>query len=351
MPLLWFHCMLILLLLQFSAQVLAHTTGVSFADFKIGDKQVDLRLQINLREFRFAPQLDANGDRLITDEEVQTEFPRFAPLLLEQCRIWTPSEEGQGTLAGVNLQVERGELECRFVYSFRHRLDDLTMKMALHHLTDSGHWNLAQIQYNGTVEQRYFNLENPETKIALGQTWRSYLRLAGRFLTLSLDSLRNRPEMAGFLGGLVLVAKSWRGFLLPPLAFFFAQLAGFIAGTQYGLSLPARFVASALALSLMYVAAENLLLREISHRSLIAALFGVIYGCSFSAIGQEVGLPQKGLITALVSYELGIMMAGAAVVALVILATRYLFPVRSAIILGSWVCLAAGTIRFIQRTF
>lgn len=347
----WFHCIVFLLLLQLPPLASAHTTGVSFADFEIRDREIELRLQINLRELQFARRLDSNGDQLIAEAEVQRELPRFLPELVKHCCIWTEAERGQATLAGVGFRPERGELECRLVYSFRQPLDDLKINMALHHVTDSGHWNLAQIRYDGVVEQRYFNLESPEARIELRRTWTSYFQLAGRFLVLSLKGVLARLEMAGFVAGLVLIAKCLRGFLLPPLVFFFAQLAGFIAATYFHSLLPQRFIASALALSMVYVAAENLLLKQIGYRSLIAALFGLIYGCSFGAITAEAVLPQKGLVTALVSYELGIGLVVAGVVVLVLVATRYLIEQRQALVLGSWLCLAGGTIEFVRRTF
>src|SRR4030095_7918151 len=112
-------------------------------------------------------------------------------------------------------------------------------------LTDSGHWNLAQIRYDGRMEQRYFNLENPQTRIELRRSWTSYFRLALRFLRLAIASVLAKLEVAGFLASLVLIAKSFRAFWEPSTAFLLAQFVGLMIAGQAESLLSARFLSSA----------------------------------------------------------------------------------------------------------
>jgi hypothetical protein len=63
------------------------------------ERQVDVRLQLNVRELRFVAQLDENHDQQITPEELQSAFKRFVPDLLKQYRIGTDQEEGKGSSA------------------------------------------------------------------------------------------------------------------------------------------------------------------------------------------------------------------------------------------------------------
>ncbi|MCI0420926.1 MAG: HupE/UreJ family protein [Acidobacteria bacterium] len=330
----------------------AHTTGISYADIEIGERQVDVKLQLNLRELQFAAALDENRDLQIEPAELQAGFRRFAPDLLKQYRIGTDDEEGQATLRSVAAGPETGEVECWLSYEFRQPLDDLWMRATLHDLTDSGHWHLAQVRYDGQQEQRTFNLENPEVRIELWRSWLSYFKLGRRFLNLALQSALANLDLAAFLAGIVLVRNTAAGILSAPLAFLFAQLVAFVAGARFGSVLPPGFASAALALSVVYVAAENLLLKEITHRGWIAAFFGLIYGFAFAELIQNAGLPQKGILTALFCFQLGIVLVVAAIVALMFAASQGLHRLarpRQAIVLASLSFMLLGVFQFIRR--
>jgi uncharacterized membrane protein len=109
--------------------------------------------------------------------------------------------------------------------------------------------------------------------------------------------------------------------------------------------LPPGFAGAAMALSVVYVAAENLLLKEITHRGWIAAFFGVIYGFAFAEFLQAAGLPPKGTLTALVCYQLGIVLVATGLVALTLVLAAALMRLsrpRQAFVLTSLAFMALG---------
>ncbi len=335
-----------------SIPVWAHTTGISYADVAIGERQVDVRLQLNLRELQFTTAMDENRDQQITSGEVELALRRLAQDLLAQYRIGTDREEGQGSLGSVKFRPLSGEVECRLSYVFRQPIDDVWMRATLDRLTDSGHWHLAQVRYDGQEEQRTFNLENPETRIDLWRGWSSYYKLGRRFLNLAWRNLVASPELAGFLAGLVLVRHASDGSFTAPLVFLLSQLIAFFAGTRIGSVLPPGFAGAAMALSVVYVAAENLLLHEPTHRSWIAAFFGLIYGLAFAELVQTAGLPPKGTLTALFSYQLGIVLVVAGLVALTLFILegfKRLARPRQAVVVTSLAFMALGLFQFVRK--
>lgn len=345
-------CLSASLALFAAASALAHTTGFSYADVTIGEHQVDVRLQLNVRELQFATALDENRDLQITPEELQSGFRRIAPDLLTHYRIGTDHEEGQGSLGNVVFRPVAGEVECRLSYTFRYPLDEVWMKATLHQITDSGHWHLAQVRYDGQEEQLTFNLENPEARIELWRGWSSYYKLGRRFLKLAWVNLLGGPELAGFLAGLVLVRNAGDGSFAAPLMFLVSQLIAFAAGTRFGPVLPPGFAGAAMALSVVYVAAENLLLKEITNRGWIAGLFGFIYGFAFAELVQTTGLPAKGTLTALVCYQLGVVLVVAGLAALTFLLAESfnrLSRPRQAVVLTSLAFMALGLFQFVRK--
>lgn len=87
--------------------------------------------------------------------------------------------------------------------------------------------------------------------------------------------------------------------------------------TIYGvLSLSPRVVAPLIALSIVYVAVENLVLTEaMPWRVAIVFCFGLLHGMGFAGVLRELGLPRSNFFTALVSFNVGIEAGQLAVVA------------------------------------
>ena len=76
----------------------------------------------------------------------------------------------------------------------------------------------------------------------------------------------------------------------------------------YGLvSLPARVVEPLIALSIAYVAVENLLTRELKPwRLALVFTFGLLHGLGFAGVLRELGLPREEFLTGLLTFNLGV---------------------------------------------
>jgi hypothetical protein len=75
------------------------------------------------------------------------------------------------------------------------------------------------------------------------------------------------------------------------------------------LALPSRLTESLIALSIVVVAIHNLLERSPCGRTLTSALFGLIHGFGFASALAETGLPRRGTVPALLSFNVGIELA------------------------------------------
>jgi hypothetical protein len=117
--------------------------------------------------------------------------------------------------------------------------------------------------------------------------------------------------------------------------------------------LPERLVEATIALSIAYVAAENLFMRKaVSHRWAVSFLFGLVHGFGFSNVLRELGLPKEGLIWSLLNFNLGVE-TGQAVA--VLIAVPILFWLRKfkweprAVVAMSVAVLAVGLVLFVER--
>lgn len=120
-----------------------------------------------------------------------------------------------------------------------------------------------------------------------------------------------------------------------------------------GMSPPSWIVEPAIALSIIYVAAENLFReRAISHRSGVAFLFGLVHGIGFGAALLELEVPAAARIGMLVSFNVGVEAGQALVLSALVPALAWLqrwLGSRRAVAALSAVVLVAGLAFLVDR--
>ena len=105
-------------------------------------------------------------------------------------------------------------------------------------------------------------------------------------------------------------------------------------------SVPSRWVEIAIALSIAYIASENLWRKQPKARWQLAFGFGLIHGLGFSSVMQELDLPRNNLLTSIASFSVGIELGQFAIVIVAYLLLAYLrkfpwdLPIRRIISVG-----------------
>jgi hypothetical protein len=121
---------------------------------------------------------------------------------------------------------------------------------------------------------------------------------------------------------------------------------------------PARIIEPAIALSIVYVGADNLLsspgARDV--RAWIALFFGLVHGFGFASVLREIGLPPRALGISLFSFNLGVEIGQAIIVftvasLLALVRTRSPTRAHQLVIAGSILVMVAGTYWFVQRVW
>jgi hydrogenase/urease accessory protein HupE len=120
-----------------------------------------------------------------------------------------------------------------------------------------------------------------------------------------------------FVVGLFLLSARWRPLLSQISAFTIAHSIT-LGLTMYGVvSLPARLVEPLIAISIVYVAVENLLTTDLKPwRIALVFSFGLLHGMGFAGVLRDVGLPRPQFLTALVAFNAGVEAGQLSVIAL-----------------------------------
>jgi hypothetical protein len=83
---------------------------------------------------------------------------------------------------------------------------------------------------------------------------------------------------------------------------------------------PGAVVEPIIALSILFVAVENILLSELKPwRILLVFLFGLVHGLGFASSLNEIGLPRNQFATSILSFNLGVEFGQIAIILMVFL--------------------------------
>jgi hydrogenase/urease accessory protein HupE len=178
-----------------------------------------------------------------------------------------------------------------------------------------------------------------------------------RFVPSGVHHILIGPDHLLFLVGLLLLGGSMRQLIAVVTAFTIAHSITLSLAALNIFTPPARVVEPAIALSIIYVGADNLMVhggRDV--RAWIAFAFGLIHGFGFANVLREMDLPSRALGWSLFSFNVGVEIGQVFVVvavasALAALRARSETAGRRLAVAGSIVVIAAGAYWFIQRVF
>lgn len=165
------------------------------------------------------------------------------------------------------------------------------------------------------AESEPFELSRVEVSMTRGEVIRRYVYLGfTHILPKGLDHIL-------FVLGLFLLSLRWKPLLAQITAFTIAHTVSLALATLGWVHLSPRIVEPLIAVSIVYVAIENVFAREL-HKSRVALVFafGLLHGLGFAGVLSELGLPSSEFVPALLSFNVGVELGQLAVIAMAFLA-------------------------------
>jgi len=204
---------------------------------------------------------------------------------------------------------------------------------------------------NGSDPSREYSL------VSLGAASMAWSGLARPVMMGFTHILPGGLDHVLFVLGLTLLSANARALLLQITAFTIAHSATLALAMAGFVTAPGRLVEPLIAVSIAYVAIENLRTTVVSRwRLLIVFVFGLLHGLGFAGALADTGLAGGSFAATLVGFNVGVELGQLAVV-LATLALTYALPLRDAD-RSRWIMrpasAAIGTIGLfwaVQRTF
>ncbi|MFC5651125.1 HupE/UreJ family protein [Paenibacillus solisilvae] len=174
------------------------------------------------------------------------------------------------------------------------------------------------------------------------------------FFTLGINHILSGYDHLLFLFSLLIARQKFKQYAAMITAFTIAHSITLTLTVLGIINVSSSIVEPAIALSICFVAVDNIIRKQVSHRWVITFFFGLIHGMGFADILKVMDLPRSQLAVDLISFNLGIEAVQVTMVAillpLLMLLHRWKFS-RRTVIAGSSLAFMLGGIWLVQRVF
>jgi hypothetical protein len=299
----------------------AHQSSVVY--LQIAPQGRELAVTFQIAEADLSPALGLDRDRPAQKSEVTARSAQLTGYLERHFTVENdgfPCEPRDGGLALVD-RAGGFFAVSTLRWTCKRTLAEARLRYDLFFDVDPRHQGLARVTAaSGARDEHVFRNDDRQLLLSRPVTLLDHVR---DYLALGVEHIFTGYDHLAFLFGLLVVAgfDRLRGGLRYVLgvvtAFTAAHSITLICAGLGWVRLSPRLVEPAIALSIAYVAVENLVVPRPRFRWLLTFGFGLIHGFGFASVLRDIGLPPRGLVLSLVSFNVGVELGQLAVVLLV----------------------------------
>jgi HupE / UreJ protein. len=309
-------------LLAFPA--VAHQSDFGYSEVVVDGSEVTYLIEVP-GHYLPVPGLDPLGPPVEPDE-VRPHMPAVTEVLRERVAVSSGHDAPEPyAVELVDAGRDTGLIALALHYRFDAPVHELAVKHDLFDPQEPSHKNLAKLHLAGKTSEYVFT----PSRTVFRYDGRGILPQAWSFLLLGIEHIFTGYDHLAFVLAMILVGRSLKDVAKIVTGFTVAHSLTLILAALGIVSMPDKVVESVIALSIAVVAAENLFLKQHDKRWIFAFAFGLVHGFGFSGVLRELGLPTEGLVSSLLSFNLGVEVGQLAVVAVT-------FPLVIALRRTSW---------------
>jgi hydrogenase/urease accessory protein HupE len=335
----------------------AHPVPFSYIDIRPEPGALDV--SIVAHTFDLAYDLKVQPPEALLDQDtLKVQSDAIARLFRDRLKI---AADGSGVEAAAWPAAEalpdRQSIRIRARYPLSRPAGRIDVR-ALMFPYDPQHKTFLNVYENGAVAAQAI-LDKDRTAFEYFAGTREGVRaVLGKFIPAGVHHILIGPDHLLFLAGLLLLGGTMKQLLLVVTAFTIAHSITLSLAALGMVIPPANAIEPAIALSIVYVGADNLLVGAGGRdtRAWIAFAFGLIHGFGFANVLREMDLPGRALGWTLFAFNIGVEIGQLVFVVLVAsvfvwIRSRSEVAGRRLAFAGSIIVMLAGAFWFVQRVF
>jgi hydrogenase/urease accessory protein HupE len=337
-----------------AAPAAAHPAPFSYVDLRLRPDAIDGSLVVHI--FDAAHDLNITPvERLLEPSVAAQQSAALASLMAARFTVTADGRMLTPLWSGVEVLADRQALKLVLRYPLAGAPGRLGVSAVMFPY-DPQHQTFLNVYEGDALTQAILDHGRSEFEYFAG-TRQGALAVVRKFLPAGIHHILIGPDHLLFLVGLLLLGGTVRQLAVIVTAFTVAHSITLSLAALNLVSPPARIIEPAIALSIVYVGADNLLIRDGRDvRAWIAFAFGFIHGFGFANVLREMDLPARALGWSLFAFNVGVevgqlLVVAAVATALAALRSRNETAGRQLVFAGSVVVMAAGAFWFIQRVF
>jgi hydrogenase/urease accessory protein HupE len=375
-----FFPLIILTIFSFPSSASAHPYSASFTNIEFNENETILEFSIDtLSIIELQEDIDQNKDKILQNQEIKEEQGHLVEFLTHSVILDKNNEQQEPELTEMNIKKKDNNefLTLSLKYPPYQAGDTITINDGLYaNDPDTNYVNLLSASFNSETSQAALQGENRSwtillTEVQQGQqaggeqasgsnteqdskpsskptsSWLSFFKLGMSHILTGYDHLL-------FLFALLLRKQTFKQYALIVTSFTIAHSITLSLAVLGIMDLPSKFVESVIALSIIYVAVENIFKKEVNHRWGLTFVFGLIHGLGFANILQEMNLSKGNLASAIVSFNIGIEIVQIVIILLLLPLLTYLHRLKDSakhIKYGSIGIILLGAFWLVERLF
>jgi hydrogenase/urease accessory protein HupE len=337
------------------APTCAHPAPFSFVDLRLQPNAIELTLVAHIYDVAHDLGLQPQ-ERLLQAATLTERGTAIVDLLRARLQVTADGRWlGAGDWTTPEPLPERQAIRLRARFSLERQPGRVELATVMFPY-DPQHRTFLNVYEGDALTQAIVDRDRARFEYFSG-TRQGTLEVLQKFIPAGIHHILIGPDHLLFLVGLLLLGGSIRQLVFVVTAFTLAHSVTLSVAALGLLIPPPGAIEPAIALSVVYVGADNLL---VGHgrdtRAWIAFAFGLIHGFGFANVLREMDLPARALGWTLFGFNLGVELGQLGVVAIVASALAWIrarSPVTGArlAVAGSIVVIVVGAFWFVERVF
>ena len=352
----WAKKSILCLLFLLSSSALAHWSDLSAAEVFLEPNQATMTLTFPTR---LAEDFDTDKSGVLSSTEIQAKNTELSQFFAEKIKVFSGNQAAIAELKAAPTTKNLGPKENThstiiLTYPLESGIKDFRIEYNLFLEGVSSASCVATIFYNNQLQEIVFRPDARQFRLgsqAASIDFIGFVKLGVEHILTGYDHLLFVLSLLMLGGGLAYLLKVITAFTL-------AHSISLSLAALNIVHLPSKLVESGIALTIAFVAAENLWRKDVTaltrSRWIFTFVFGLIHGLGFAGVLEEIGLPQNNVALSLLGFNAGVELGQLAVVipAFLVLQALKRLPwelrLRQAV---SVFAVAAGLFWFVERAF